>query len=489
MKQRILSFVMAGFVALSSLTAMAQEPYEGYTYSTYGERVPAPNAYLPKKVITGIDLGVGQFSRPSDIFVDDNEEIYLVDSGNGRIVILDKDLKLKSIISNFVKDGVSSPLKNPEGIFAKPETGKIYIADTGNARVVVCDYSGKILEEVTKPDTDLLDDAIVFAPKKIVVNSIDNLFILSENINQGLVNIDEKGEFQKFFGAERIQLTAAQLVNYAWRSLMTKEQIAQTETFQPAEYANIFIDKEDFIYTTTALETYTTAQVKRLNPSDTNILYSDMRYGDQTMEFLGTEMKGSAIIDVTVDDDGFIFALDRNFGRIFMYDEQSWNLAIFGKKDTTFGTFTDPVAIENSNGKILVVDQTKSNITVFEPTEYGEKMLEAERYHYKGRYEQALAPWQRVQEMNNNFEWAYAGIGRSQHMEEDYSSAMKNFKLANNQELYSKSKKKQRTVVLRKHFTAITIWTLIIVFGLYFGIKYKKQIAALINKIKGGKKA
>lgn len=487
MKYRILSFAMAAFVALSSLTAMAKEPYEGYTYNTYGERVPAPNAFLPQQVITGVSLGIGQLSKPSDVFVDSNDDVYLVDSGNGRVVILDKNFKLKKVLDKFVKDGQSSPLKDPDGIFAKPETGKIYIADKGNSRVAVCDYDGNIIEEITKPDTDLLGDEIVFAPKKVVVNSIDNVFILSENINQGLVTIDSDGSFQKFFGAEKIQLTAIQMADYMWRSILSKEQIKQTATFQPTEYANIFIDDEDFIYTATALETYEKAQVKRLNPTGTNILYEDMRYGDLVGEFDGTAMKVSAITDVTVDDDGFIFALDRNFGRIYMYDEQSWNLAIFGKKDTAFGTFEEPVAIENVDGKIIVVDATKCNLTVFEPTEYGDKMMEAVRYHYKGRYAQALEPWQKVHEMNNNYEWAYAGIGRSQHMEENYSEAMKSFKLANNHELYSKSKKKQRTVVLRKHFTAITIWLLIIVFGLYFGLKYKKKIAELI-KNKGGKK-
>lgn len=492
MKYKILSFAMAAITALSSLTsmtAMAEEPYQGYTYNSYGERVPAPNAYLPQKVITGDDLGVGQMTRPTDIFVDENDDVYVVDSGNGRVLILDKSFKLKKVLDTFVKNGQPSPLKDPDGIFAKPSTGKIYIADKGNSRVAICDYDGNIIEEIFKPETDLLDDAIVFSPKKVVVNSIDNVFILSENINQGLVTIDEKGKFQKFFGAEKIQLTIAQTIDLQWRSILSREQIAQTATFQPTEYANIFIDNEDFIYTATALETYEKAQIKRLNPTGTNIMDGEIRYGDLTGELEWNVMKVSAIIDVTVDDDGFIYALDRNFGRIYMYDEQSWNLAIFGKKDTTFGTFSEPVAIENVDGKIIVLDATKSNITVFEPTEYGKKIIEAENFHYKGRYEQALAPWVKVHDMNNNYEWAYAGIGRSQHMEEEYKSAMENFRLANNPLLYSKSKKKQRTIVMRKHFTSITLGSLALILALYYGIKYRKKIAEFIKEKKeGGKK-
>ena len=487
MKYGILSFAAAAVVALSSLTAYAVEPYEGYTYNTYGERVPAPNAYLPKKVITGKELGIGQLARPSDVFVDSWDNVYIVDGGNNRIIILDKELKLIKVLDNFVFNGEPSPLKDAAGIFAKPDTGKIYIADKGNERVAVSDYDGNIIEEIRKPDTELLSEAIVFAPRNVVVNSIDSVFVLSENINQGLVEFDVDGSFQKFFGAEKIQLTTAQQINYFWRNFLSKEQIRQTESFQPTEYANIFMDDENFVYTATALETYEKAQIKRLNPTGTNILNEDVRYGDLTGEFDGTAFKVSAITDVTVDKNGFIFALDRNFGRIYMYDEQSWNLAIFGKKDTTFGTFQEPVAIDNVDGKILVVDAAKANVTVFEPTEYGKTMMEAEIYHYQGRYEKALEPWQRVHEMNNNYEWAYAGIGRSQHMEENYKDAMKSFKLANNNELYSKAKKKERTVVLRKHFTAIVIWLFIIIFALYFGLKYKEKISAYISE-RGGKK-
>lgn len=491
MKYKILSAVLAcTFVISAALPAMAKEPYDGYTYNTYGEKVPAPNAYLPQKVVTGIDLGIGQLNKPADVYVDSNDDIYLLDSGNGRVVILDKKFNLKKVVDKFVLEdtGVESPLKDAAGIFAVPEEGRIYIADKGNQRVAVCDYDGKIDRQITKPDTELLGKEIVFAPRKVVVNSIGTVFILSENINQGMVSIDKNDVFQGFFGAERIQLSAAQMLDLWWRTFLSKEQKAQTATFQPTEYANIFIDDEDFIYTATSLETYEKAQVKRLNPSGTNILYEDMKYGDIAGEFQNGLFTVSAITDVTVDDDGFIFALDRNFGRIYMYDEQSWNLAIFGKKDNMFGTFDEPIAIENVDGKIIVVDNTKAQLVVFEPTTYGHYMREAMVYHYKGRYALALPQWNLVQQLNNNYEWAYAGIGRALHMQEEYKGAMYNFKLANNQESYSKSKKKYRTVFMRKYFTVITVSSLVFIIGLYVLIKNRKKISKFIGeKKKGGR--
>lgn len=488
MKRRLFAFFAAVLMLGSSLCVCAKEPYEGYTYNSYGEKVPAPNAYLPDKVVTGAQLGIGQFANPADVFTDAEDNVYLVDSGNGRIVILNSAFQLKKVLDNFVlPDGTPSPLKDPQGVFAVLKEGLIYIADKGNSRVAVCDYNGVIVRQEFKPKTELLGDEIVFAPRKIVVNSIGTMFVLSENINQGMVAIDADGVFQGFFGAEKIQLTALQTADLMWRSILSKEQIQQTATFQPTEYANIFLGENDFIYTATALETYEKAQIKKLNPTGTNILFEDMRYGDLSPEMSDGNAVVSAIIDVTADENGFIYALDRNFGRIYMYDEQSWNLAIFGKKDNQTGCFTEPVSIETVGDNIVVVDAVKANLTVFSPTEYGTYIKEALIHHYKGRYAEALEPWEMVRRLNNNYEFAYAGIGRAQHMQGEYKEAMYNFKQANQQILYSKSKKKYRTIILRKNFTWLTIGFLAVCIGLYVLIKKRKKIAAFIaEKKKGG---
>ncbi|MCH5186017.1 MAG: hypothetical protein J1F64_07825 [Oscillospiraceae bacterium] len=483
MKYRIFAAVIAVLLTFSaSVSVFAREPYAGYTYDTYGDRVPAPNVFLPQKEITGYSLGIGHMSKPSDVFVDEEDNVYLMDTGNGRVIILDNKYNLKKVVDNFTLDGNPSPLKDASGIFANAGRGLIYIADKGNGRVIVTDFDGNILRSEGKPETDYLSDDIMFAPRKIVVNSIGTMYVLSDNINQGMIAIDEDGVFQGFFGAEKIQLTPVQRADLMWRKVLTKAQQSYAATIQPTEYTNIFIDNEDFIYTATALETYEKAQIKRLNPSEKNILYEDMRYGDLEGELVNGVYTVSALIDVTVDDDGFIYALDKNFGRVYMYDEESWNLGIFGKKDTVWGTFGEPIAIDNAGGNILVLDNAKASLFVFEPTEYGKYIIEAENYHYKGRYALALEPWEMVRDMNNNYEWAYAGIGRAQHMVEEYKPAMDNFRLANNRYLYSQSKKKYRTYILRKNFTAYTILFLVICIGGYIIVKKRRKIAEFIKR-------
>lgn len=478
--KRIFSGILA--VILLASTAYAKEPYTGYTYNTYLEKLPAPNAFLPEKTVTGIDLGIGHFAGAQDIFADEHDNVYIMDTNNGRIIITDKDMELIKTVDSFNKDGESSPLKDASGVYADYDNRLLYIADKGNARVVISDFDGNILREEFKPETELLGEQITFAPKKIVVNSIGTMFVLSDNINQGMVSIDADGAFQGFFGAEKIQLTAAQRVALFWRSFLTDEQIARTATFQPTEYANIFMGGEDFIYTATALETYETAQVKRLNPSGTNILPEEVVFGDYSAEMIDGVLTRSAIIDVAVDNDGFIYALDRNFGRIYMYDEQAQNLAIFGCKDTITGTFNTPVSIECVGNKVIVLDSAKANITVFAPTEYGSYIIDATKNHYLGRYEQAKKPWQTVRALNNNYEWAYAGIGRAQYMNEEYSAAMDNFKLANNKELYGKAKKKYRTALLRENFTLYSLSLIGAIVLIYALVKKRKSIAMAVKR-------
>ncbi len=489
MKYRIMAAIFACLFTFSaSVSVFAKEPYDGYTYDTYGDRVPAPNVFLPKKEITGYSLGIGHMSKPSDVFVDKQNNVYLLDTGNGRVIILDDKYNLKKVVDKFTLDGAESPLKEASGIFADGEKELLYIADKGNSRVIVTDFNGNITRVEGKPETEYLSDDIVFAPRKIVVNSIGTMYILSDNINQGMISIDTDGNFNGFFGAEKIQLTPVQRADLMWRKVLTKAQQSYAATIQPTEYTNIFIDNEDFIYTATALETYTTAQIKRLNPSEKNILYEDMTYGDLSGETVNWVYTVSALIDVTVDDDGFIYALDKNFGRVYMYDEESWNLGIFGKKDTIWGTFNEPIAIDNAGSDILVLDNAKASLFVFEPTEYGKYIIEAENYHYKGRYALAREPWETVRDMNNNYEWAYAGIGRAEHMVGEYKSAMDNFRLANHRYLYSQSKKKYRTYILRKNFTAVVVVLLIVIIGGYLLIKKRSEIAAFIRKkIKRGK--
>ena len=55
-------------------------PYDTYMYDYSGNPIITPHAYIPSQVVSGSELGIGNFTNPLDIEVDDDNNIYVVDS-------------------------------------------------------------------------------------------------------------------------------------------------------------------------------------------------------------------------------------------------------------------------------------------------------------------------------------------------------------------------------------------------------------------------
>lgn len=81
------------FIALGS-AAVGAIQYRNYNYDFWGEPVPGPQAYVLKRVFTGNDLGVGPFKDPMDIFVREGLGIFLLDTGNNRIICMDEEWRV-----------------------------------------------------------------------------------------------------------------------------------------------------------------------------------------------------------------------------------------------------------------------------------------------------------------------------------------------------------------------------------------------------------
>ena len=75
----------------------AAEPYDTYTYSIDGKVVQSPHAYSSVDDFDSIDMNISKLSSvaglsatASDIFCDDQANLYIADKGNNRIVVLNK---------------------------------------------------------------------------------------------------------------------------------------------------------------------------------------------------------------------------------------------------------------------------------------------------------------------------------------------------------------------------------------------------------------
>lgn len=86
-----------------------------------------------KKVATvgGPGRGVANFTRPHDVEVDTAGRVYLVDSGNNRVVILDRNLAVRRSLV-----GAPYNFNDPKYLFVAAD-GTLYVADQNSNRIKI----------------------------------------------------------------------------------------------------------------------------------------------------------------------------------------------------------------------------------------------------------------------------------------------------------------------------------------------------------------
>lgn len=480
--KKIVGLVMAILLMVCQVPLVyADVPYKSYTYSYWGEAKEAPQAYIASRQITGEDLGCGTFKEPQGIFVKDNK-IYIVDTGNNRIVVTDDQWNLLKVIEHVMINGEISDLNQPRDIYVN-EKNEIYIADTGNERLLHLDEKLQLIIEIKKPESNLLPQNSKFEPLKITADRAGRIYIVAQNINQGLMELDKFGEFTGFVGANKV---SPNLVDYFWKSIATKEQKAQMKLFVPVEFNNIYLDKEGFLYVTTnAIDQNkllqvvhsknkdgTVSPIKKLNSMGVDILrrngyFSPIGEIEFKVSGVGNINGPSEIIDVVIDENRIYSMLDRKRGRIFTYDFEGNLLYIFGSNGNQQGTFKTVAGIEKIGDNFIAIDRGTHTITEFEPTVYGNMINEALKCYSNGEYDKSAMYWKEVLEMNGNFDLAYIGIGRALYREGNFKEALEYFKLGQDRENYSNTYKLYRKQVVEENFNVILFGILIVGGGWY----------------------
>ena len=456
-----LAAALASLLSFTGLADSAFAPYNSYLYNVKGETVYVPNGYLAATSVDGAALHVGAMASPEDMMVADDGTIYVSDTGNNRVLIVDKGLTQARELSAFTYQGEALELNAPLGVFAAGD-GRLYICDTGNQRVLVSDQQGQVSLIVQKPASAEFDQALNFEPRKITVDKSGNMYVLCNNVYQGAAVFTPAGEFDGYFGSNTVQSTMEIVVQKMFKNFMSKEQRDKMAKYVPAEFENLTI-RDNFIYTV-SYETNTGSvnlgnAIRKLNPAGKNITNNTGSFGDLDM-YYDKGLKGTVytkFCDLTVDKDAYIYALDSTYGKIFVYDAQYNLLFAFAGMGNQLGTFRYPVAIGKAGDSLLVLDRGKNAITVFEPTAFFEKVQTANRLFDKGLYDQALAPWQEVLNECSNYSLAYTGIGKALFQQGDYQGAMDCFRQVGNQTEYSEAFKYHRLNWIRENFTLLMI--------------------------------
>ncbi|MDF2674739.1 MAG: repeat containing protein, partial [Clostridiales bacterium] len=193
----------------------------------------------------------------------------------------------------------------------------------------------------------------------------------------------------------------------------------------------------------------------------------------------------TSFVDVNADPEGFINVLDTTRGRIFQYDQDGRLIAIFGGKSNQVGTFNSPVAIDNLNGEILVLDDKRGDVTIFRLTEYGQLIHKAVKLYNEGLYEESMEPWKEVLKRDNKLEIAYIGIGKAQLKKGNYKEAMRDFKFGYDVKDYSKAYGLYMSLVVRNNIGVIAAVLVL----LYVSVKLFKKRNKLKRIISRAKKS
>lgn len=456
----------AVIVAGVSLPAFAERGSYTYNYDYWEDVQDGPDFYSVSAVLASTDMGLDKnLSNPSGLYVHDNE-IYICDTGNNRIVVLERvskeSLKVVRYIDSIKGNTDVKELSGPTDI-AISEDGNIFIADQGNARVVKVDADLNYICEFTKPDDQTLDEDLVFKPNKIVVDTAERVYCIATGINKGLVKYENDATFSGFVGATP---AIYDFYDYLWKKFASQEQRARLESFVPTEYDNIYMDYEGFIYTVTAsgedsdFRDGSINAVRKLNLLGSDILVRNGDYdiyGDLYMGTGGGHTGHSEFSDITVLDNDIYIACDRNRGRLFAYNDQGHLVFAMGGNGNMDGYFRRLVGIEHIGHEIFVLDNLDCAITIFTPTEYGELVYQAVELFDDGKYTESGEAWEEVIELNGNYDLAYIGIGRSLLRQKKYGQAMKYFETKYDAENYSKAFKQYRKEWVEDNIVVIVI--------------------------------
>ncbi len=432
--------------ALLFSRASAEGSYTSYIQDAWGDSVPAPDSYLPVRALNGLKETGKRFTKPSDVFVRDDEIIYLSDSGNNRVVVMDGELGFVREITGFTdSSGALVSLKNPTGLFADGQ-GLLYICLPDEGRVIVLNEQDCLVAEYGRPDSDLLEENAEFKPDKVLANRLGTVFILPKGMYLGAVMYDRQGNFLGFYGANDVAVSVGVMMDYMWKQILSQEQVGSMARYVPVQFASFDIDGENFIYTCTN-ENNTYREISKLNSLGDNVLISHTRnvvsqtgnYGDIERGYYMGQTQDSRFVDLCVHENGIFYALDRTRGRVFVYDPESHLLCVFGGTGYQTGVFQSPAAIDTIGQTVLVLDADTGLLTAFERTEYGELVESAVLRYIDGRYGDARALWEEVARRNVNCELAYIGIGKALYEEGDYVDAMHYFELGYDREGYSRA--------------------------------------------------
>lgn len=493
---RVLALVMAllmfGSLAVSAAT-IEDVPYYSYCYwegpSRY-QAIPMRAMYEAEVEIDADSLGLDtalvnpQFLALSQ----DKTEVYILDSGNlsqgnSRIVVFDaQTYELIREIGEIQSDEGPLNYRGAKGLYVDKDK-KIYIADTENRRVLITDEYGNLLQTMVKPNDFGVPEDLEFQPTRVIKDNKDYTYVACLGCYYGVLVYDTEMNFLGFHGSYVVQQTVVDTIKgWVTNLFMTNDKAERSRKKLPAEVLDIAIDSDGMLYT---LSSGSYGQIKRMGLNGNQTLAHKFGFTSQSGDLVNFSENPAAywhkhdqyvtsLTSISVDPEGFIYIMDQNRGRIFMYDQECRAISVFsggfGAGDQV-GTFSTPQSFVAAGDRIYVMDFKRNLVTVLKLTEYGRMVKDADLLTMHGEYLEAQDMWHQVLQLDGNNQRAYEGIGKAMlttanaekkangidGAREYYNQAMKYAELGNDQQTYS-----QAYEVMQKDWISRNFWWLFI---------------------------
>lgn len=310
--------------SISCVPAMADTKH--FVIDSDSNMLPIPETYTVSNVIKNLDGTDLAFKNAEDLFIDKEDNIYVADTGNNRVLKLDYTGKVLLEIT----EAFGTKLSSPRGVFVDADLN-IWIADTKNQRLAVVTKDAKDYIEYKKPSGITDSKGKTFDIEKVVVNDMGYIFALK---GAYVMKIDQSNIFQGYMGAKNVDFS---FTRFIIRTFGSAKQRKATEALRPTSYNNLTLASDGNLYG--VLSEGTSGQIRRLNSVGTNT-YPEKGYGYMGYYTDGAILpKEPTFKDITVDKKGIVSVVDQNTGLIYQYDKEGNLLTTFGGLGDKKGTF------------------------------------------------------------------------------------------------------------------------------------------------------
>lgn len=471
----------------TSTLGSGEIPYQSYTYwedfdTSDKTAVYSKPMYELDRVINPADMGADAKSKINDIVLDKNGNTYVLDSGNSRIYVVDKNYKHVKTLGNFTYKGEAIEYTDAKGIYVDVN-GCIYVCDTENARVLVINPNGVVENLLLLPDSEFIPTGFKYRPVKMAIDSKGYKYIASDGSYYGAILYSPEMEFLGFFGANTVKATALDVIKQIWDRLFSNDiKRAADEISLPYTFTDIVVGPNDFVYTSTgrtSSEDVETGQICRLNPGGKNVLNGEnINFADKNVGSLQRQRQYQDLATLDVDENGFFYALDTTYGRVFWYDSECNLLSIFAGSfgdGIQKGTFGLPSGIVLNGTDVIVSDAHKNSLTVFSRTAYGAKVYETQLTTLKGNFASTKDAWTQIIKEDLNNQLAYRGLAKAYYDLGENKLAMDYAKQGVDREVYAKAFKIERNTIIENNFGWLILAGVILIAAIVFAVIFVKK--------------